>query len=268
MRSTKMHKQHRKLILAGKYLVSLACVLIILMPISILVYGSLQGGGISNYISILTKYHIETYFRNSLIVCVMSVVVIVVLDILAGFACSKLQFRFKNALYMFLLSALLLPAASILVPIFQLTSKMGLINSYLSLLGPYVVLIAPFNLLTIKNGFDAASDNVLESAIIDGCSTWQAMWRIAVPMNRAAIVMAVIWTFLSCWNEYLFAFVMLRSDEMMTITVLPTKFQSMYGGKMGMLYAALFIVLIPGMAIYAVLQKFIVAGLNTGAVKE
>lgn len=80
--------------------------------------------------------------------------------------------------------------------------------------------------------------------------------------------MTIIWSFLSSWNEYLFAFLLLRKEEIMTITVIPTKFQSMYGGRMGMLYASLFIILIPSIVIYFVFQKFIVSGLNAGAVKE
>ena len=251
-----------------RMLISLLFVLIIILPISILIYGSFQGGGIQNYIDILTKYHVQTYFLNSVIISAMVVCTVVLLDILAGFAFSKMQFPFKSALYLFLLAALLLPSAAILVPIFQINSKIGLINSYLSILGPYVVLIAPFNLLTIKNGFDAMPNTVLEAGMIDGCSVWKTLWRIAVPMNRPAIMMAVIWTFISSWNEYLFAFVMLRKEEMMTITVIPTKFQSMYGGRMGMLYAALFLILIPSIVIYFVLQKLIVGGLNAGAVKE
>jgi ABC-type glycerol-3-phosphate transport system permease component len=80
--------------------------------------------------------------------------------------------------------------------------------------------------------------------------------------------MAFIWTMLSSWNEYLFAFVMLRKESMMTITVIPNKFQSMYGGRMGMLYSALFIILLPSIIVYFFMQKFIVVGLNAGSVKQ
>lgn len=251
-----------------KYLITICCVLIILLPISILFYGSLKGNGFGNYIEVLTRYHIEIYFKNSAIIAFMVVFAVVTMDILAGFALSKLKFPCKGAVYIFLLSALLLPAASIMVPIFQINSKLGILNSYISLLGPYVVLIAPFNLLTIKNGFDALPNTVLEAAMIDGCSIMKAVWKIAVPMCKPSIVMAVIWTFLSSWNEYLFAFIMLREDEKMTITVIPTKFQQMYGGNMGKLFAALFIIIVPIMIVYFILQKFISSGLTAGAVKE
>ena len=251
-----------------RYLICIACVAVILLPIGILIHGSFQGGGIKNYVDILTKYHIETYFINSLIISVSVVVLVVVLDVLAGFALSKLSFPFKNGIYIFLLSALLLPAAAILVPVFQINSKLGILNTYLAVLGPYVVLIAPFNLLTIKNGFDALPNTVLEAALIDGCGIVKTLFKIAVPMCKPSIVMAVIWTFLSSWNEYMMAFVMLRKEEIMTITVIPTKFQSMYGGNVGKLYAALFIILVPGIIIYLLMQKFIVNGLYAGAVKE
>jgi ABC-type glycerol-3-phosphate transport system permease component len=80
--------------------------------------------------------------------------------------------------------------------------------------------------------------------------------------------MAVIWTFLSSWNEYLFASIMLREESMMTITVIPTKFQQMYGGNTGKLFASLFIIIIPVMIVYFILQKFVTSGMNDGAVKE
>lgn len=257
-----------RLRLALIYAITIISVLIIALPISILVYGSLKGNGIQNYFDILTKYHIEVYFKNSAIISIMVVFTIVLLDLLAGFAISKLQFPFKNFIYIFLLSALLLPAASIMVPIFQINSKLGLLNHYVSLLGPYVVLIAPFNLLTIKNGFDSIPNTVLEAAMIDGCGIGKALFKIAVPMCRPAVVMTIIWTFLSSWNEYLFAFIMLRDDAMMTITVIPTKFQQMYGGNMGKLFAALFIIIIPIMIVYFIMQKTISSGLTAGAVKE
>ncbi len=250
------------------YLICFLSMAVILLPICILVRGSFQGGGIKNYIDILTKYHIQTYFVNSLIVSVSAVVLVVLFDILAGFALSKLDFPFKSIIYIFLLSALLLPAAAILVPVFQINSKLGILNTYLAVLGPYIVLIAPFNLLTIKNGFDSLPNTVLEAALIDGCGILRTLFKIAVPMCRPAIVMAVIWTFLSSWNEYMMAFVMLRSEKIMTITVIPTKFQSMYGGNVGKLYAALFIILVPGIIIYLLMQRFIVNGFNAGAVKE
>lgn len=250
------------------YAIALVCVAIIILPVCILVKGSFQGGGIQNYVEILTKYHIYTYFFNSLIISVAVVVLVVVFDVLAGFAFSKLDFPCKNFLYMFLLSALLLPAAAILMPVFQINSKLGILNTYLAVVGPYVVLIAPFNLLTVKNGFDALPNTVLEAAMIDGCGIMKTLFKIAAPMCKPSIVMAVIWTFISSWNEYMMAFVMLRKDEIMTITVIPTKFQSMYGGNVGKLYASLFLVLIPGIVIYLIMQKFIVSGLNAGAVKE
>jgi ABC-type glycerol-3-phosphate transport system permease component len=262
-----MAKRTKRTIL-GIYLVSLIGLAIILLPLSILVYGSFQGGGIQNYVEILTKYHIYTYFMNSLVITVMTVVVVVLLDVLAGFAFSKIDFPLKHFFFVFILSALLLPGASILVPIFQINSRLGLINTYLALLGPYVVTIAPFNLLMMKNGFDEVPNSVLEASLLDGCSAWRSMWSIALPMCRPSLVMAFIWTMLSSWNEYLFAFVMLRKESMMTITVIPNKFQSMYGGRMGMLYSALFIILLPSIIVYFFMQKFIVVGLNAGSVKQ
>jgi raffinose/stachyose/melibiose transport system permease protein len=251
-----------------RFLCILFFVLIIILPISIIVHGSLQGDGIGNYIVVLTQHNIERFFMNSSIIATMTVAVVSVLVVFAGFAFSKLHFPFKNVLYIFILSALLLPAASIMVPIFQINARFGLLNTHISLLGPYVVFIAPFTLLIAKNGFDTLPNTVLEAALIDGCSIFKAIRKIAIPMCRPSIVMVVIWTFLSSWNEFLFAFIMLREEHMMTITVIPTRFQQMYGGSMGRLFAALFIIVVPIMIVYFVLQKFIVGGLSAGSLKE
>ena len=174
-----------------RYLICIACVAVILLPIGILIHGSFQGGGIKNYVDILTKYHIETYFINSLIISVSVVVLVVVLDVLAGFALSKLNFPFKNGIYIFLLSALLLPAAAILVPVFQINSKLGILNTYLAVLGPYVVLIAPFNLLTIKNGFDALPNTVLEAALIGTSNDINVLkMELITEIRRQAVFLA------------------------------------------------------------------------------
>ena len=84
-----------------RYLICIACVAVILLPIGILIHGSFQGGGIKNYVDILTKYHIETYFINSLIISVSVVVLVVVLDVLAGFALSKLSFPLRTGYIFF-----------------------------------------------------------------------------------------------------------------------------------------------------------------------
>lgn len=254
-------------IIITKWVLLIITVVIILIPLCILVYGSLQGKGIIDYVDILSNYSIARNFLNSFIITSMSVSLITIFVIFGAFSFSKISFPYKNILYIFILSALLLPSAAIMLPIFHINKNLGLINSYLSLIGPYIALIAPFNLLIAKNYFDGLSNSLIEAGLIDGCSIHRALISIVIPISRPVIMIVIIWTFLASWNEYIFALIFLRSKQMMTITVIPTYFQSIYGGNMPKLFASLLLIIVPAIVLYFFLQKYIVEGITSGAIK-
>lgn len=247
-------------------LVILASV-IILIPLVVLVIGSLGGKGIEDYFDILLNYKIGRNFLNSILITCTSVFFITAFVVLGAFSFSKIAFPFKNAIYMFVISALLLPGAAIMVPVFHVNKTLGLMNSYWSLIGPYIAMTAPFTLLIAKNYYDGLPDSLIEAGMLDGCSLHRALISIIIPISRPVIMIVIIWSFLSTWNEYLFAMIFLRKQEMMTVNVIPTQFQTMYGGNMPKLFASLLMIIVPVVVIYFILQKYIVEGITAGSVK-
>lgn len=248
-------------------LILLFSTLIVLIPIIILIKGSFEGNGIQDYIDILFTYNIGQNFLNSLFISIVSVAIIVAIVIFAAFAFSKMDFPFKNILYIFILCGLMLPEAVLLVPLFQMSKVFGIINSYWSVIGPIIALSAPFNLLILKNYYDTLPNSLIEAAIIDGCSVNKLLLSIILPLSTPALALVVIWSFLSSWNEYLLPLVFLTDKSMMTVTVVPSWFQENYGGDIPKLFASLVLIVIPIIIVYSIMQKFIMQGLTSGSVK-
>lgn len=255
-----------KLKIIGK-IVLLLSAFIILVPIIILIKISFEGKGIKDYIDILVFYNIAQNFLNSAIISVITVVLVNIIVVIAAFAFSKMSFPFKNVWYVFILCGLMLPEAVLLVPVFQISKVCGFVNSYWSVIGPLVAIIAPFNMLILKNYYDTLPDSLLEAAILDGCSINRLLMSVILPLSTPALAMAVIWSFLSSWNEYMLPLVFLTNKAMMTVTVIPSWFQSSYGGDMPKLFASMVLIVIPIVIIYIGAQKFIFQGITSGAVK-
>lgn len=239
-----------------------------ILPIVLMIYKSVEGKGLGNYIAVFERFNISLNFFNSLIVTVLTITSVVVITTLAAFAFSKLEFRFKKLLYLYLLIALMIPLASILLPVFKLIKGLGLINNILSLVGPYTALIAPFNLLILKNYIDDIPNQILESAFIDGCNKLQILYKIVLPLCKPALVVIILWTFLSSWNEFMMAYVFLSKTVSQTITVIPSKLKTMFFADVPKIYATLTVIVAPVITLYIFLQKYFEEGFTAGALKE
>lgn len=245
----------------------LLSVLLVIAPLVVLIKGSLEGKGIQDYYEIINNYDIARNFLNSGVIAVASVLLITIIDSLAAFAFSKLNFPLKNVLYIVALAGLMMPEAVLLVPIFQLSRWFNIINSYWSVIGPVTALSAPFNLLILKNYYDGLPNSLLEAAVVDGCSIHRLLISVVAPLSTPALALVVIWSFLQSWNEYLLPLVFLTKKAMMTVTVIPSWFQENYGGDIPKLFASLVLIVIPIVIVYAIFQKFIVKGITSGSVK-
>jgi len=252
----------------GDILLSFIAAIIIIIPIIIMFSVSLGGGGgFQNYIEIFALHNVGRYFLNSTIISVSAVSIVTVIVLMSAFAFSKLNFPYKRLLYTFCLSALMLPGAAILVPVFQLSKALNMLGTYWTVIGPVVAFSAPFTLLIAKNYYDNLPSALLEAALIDGCSLLGLQGRIILPLSKPMLMIVVVWTFLGAWNEYLFSMVFLRSRDMMTVTIIPSLFQAQYAARVPMIFSSLVVIATPVMIIYFLLQKYIVAGLTEGAIK-
>jgi raffinose/stachyose/melibiose transport system permease protein len=240
---------------------------IIGVPLVYAVKESIGGDGVSNYVTALIDTGIWRNFINSCIVNVLSISFIIFSSIFAAFAFSKLHFRLKRLLFIFILSGLMLPAATIVFPVFKVVSFLGLHGSYFSLIGPYAGLFLPFILLIVKNYIDDLPDDLIEAALIDGAPYRRILSSIIAPMAVPAISTGVVWIFLATWNEFFYAFIFLQRKEMKTLTVLPAQFMSQYSSNIHLAFAIIILIEIPVIIVFMFLRKYIRSGMTAGAVK-
>ena len=247
--------------------VLLVIAFIYIIPVVFMVRKSLEKNGLQNYVEVFKETDMTRNFLNSLIVTSVSVILVVLFVSLAAYSFSKLNYPFKNGIYLMFLTALMIPAASMMFPTFLVVNKMGLLDNFMSLVGPYVAIQLPFNLVIMRNYYDSIPNSIIEAAKIDGCSTFQTLRYIMFPMSVPALAVVITWTFIGCWNEYMYAFIFINEPSMRTLTMLPTKFAGLFSTRYELMFATLVLIEIPIILLYLLTQKRLQEGLASGAVK-
>ncbi|KAA9083747.1 carbohydrate ABC transporter permease [Microbacterium radiodurans] len=238
-----------------------------MLPLIRLVTLSLEGDGMGNYVDVVQSEGLLRYLGNSALVTGVTVVLVLVFASAGAFAFSKLRFRGRNVIYAILLTGLMIPVAAILVPLSEIQKAFGLYNTYPGLILPYTALALPFALILLRGAYDALPDQLLEAAVVDGASTFRAFVRVLLPLTSPTLVMVGIWTFLNSWNEFLLALLFMSAPDMRTVTVVPASFQLAFFVDVPKIFAALVLIQLPVVLLYAALQKKFESGLTAGAVK-
>lgn len=222
---------------------------------------------LANYRLALSSTGFLNYFKNSLIVALLSVAITLVVALLASFALSRLKVRGHTLAFYVLIAGMMVPLASLIVPLTVELKKMGLLNNYFGLVGPFVAIGTPFGLLVLKGAMDAFPRSLEEAAVLDGASAFRTLLSVVVPAVRPSLLVVAIWQFLYSWNEFFLSLVVMTDQQMKTVPLLPLQFEGPYMTDPGALFAILTIVSVAPMAVYAILQKWFVGGLLEGGIK-
>jgi ABC-type glycerol-3-phosphate transport system permease component len=210
---------------------------------------------------------IGTYFRNSLIITVGTVVLSVVCATLAGYSFSKLRWRGRGSVYFFVLAWIAIPPLLLIVPVYVEIVNLGLLDTYWSVIFLYTALNMPFNVYLMAAFFRSLPDELLEAARIDGAGTHRSFLQIMVPLARPAIATLCIFNFLWAWNEFLYALLLLTSDNVKTLTVGVLQLQGRFTTDYPALMAGLLITSLPVVGVYLLFQRHLVRAIVAGAVK-
>lgn len=238
-----------------------------MLPLARLVSVSLRDGGLDNYAAVIERQGIGRYLLNSAVVTAGTVMLVLALGSLAAFGFSKLRFPARNTLYLLMLSGLMIPVAAILVPLTEIETSLGWQSTYQGLIVPYAALALPFALVILRNTYDGLPDELMEAAVVDGANLWRTFIRVYLPLTGPALVMVGIWTFLSSWNEFLLALMFMISPDMRTVTVVPAGFQLEFFVDVPKIFAALVLIQLPVVLLYALMQRVFERGLTAGAIK-
>lgn len=248
-------------------LVVTAVTVLWMLPLARLVTVSLEDGGMGNYAAVLDKEGIGRYLLNSAVVTAAAVLIVLVVGSVAAFGFSKLRFAGRQVLYVLILTGLMIPVAAILVPLTEIEDALGWQSTYQGLFVPYAALALPFALIILRNTYDSLPDELMEAAVVDGAGLFRTFLRVYLPLTSPALVMVGIWTFLSSWNEFLLALMFMVTPDMRTVTVVPASFQLEFFVDVPKIFAALVLIQLPVVLLYAFMQRTFERGLTAGAIK-
>jgi multiple sugar transport system permease protein len=213
---------------------------------------------------------LPVYLGNSFGTAFLTILLTLGLTITAGYGLARFPIPAKEPLFVFLLLTLIIPHQALLTPIFLMFAKLGLTNSIIGLAILHTAIQLPFSLYVMRNSFEAVPRELEEAAVIDGCNSWQVLVNIYLPAIRPAIVTVALFAFITSWNEFLGALVLMSKGDAFTLPPIlasARSVSSLGGTDWGMLQAGVTISVLPCVAVYLLLQKYYVSGLISGAVK-
>jgi multiple sugar transport system permease protein len=213
---------------------------------------------------------LPTYLLNSLGTALLTIALTLLLTVPAGYALARFPIPGKEVIFVVLLLALIVPYQALLTPMFLMFARLGLTNSLLGLAVVHTAIQLPFSLYLLRNSFSAVPRELEEAADMDGASSWQALIRVFLPATVPAIVTVALFAFITSWNEFLGALVMMSRSEKFTLPLILAAARtetSLGGTDWGMLQAGITISIVPCVLVYLLLQRYYVSGLMSGAVK-
>jgi multiple sugar transport system permease protein len=195
---------------------------------------------------------------------------ILALTVPAGYGLARFPVPGKDVIFVFLLLALIIPYQALLTPVFLMFSTLGLTNNLLGLAIVHTTIQLPFSLYIMRNAFEAVPRELEEAAVVDGANSWQVLRRVFMPTMVPAVITVTLFAFVTSWNEFLGALVMLTRDSSLTLPLIlaaARSVTSLGSTDWGMLQAGVTIAIIPCVLVYFLLQRYYVSGLLSGAVK-
>lgn len=230
-----------------------------------------QNPTLKNYEYVLKSDRFLLSLRNSAIVSSLTSLLALAVGSFAAYALGRLRFRGRTVLLYLVLSMTMFPAISILSGLYTIVREFGVYGTPLSLVITYPIFTLPFTVWVLTSFFRGLPREIEQAAIVDGANYLQIFWHILLPLTAPALVTTGLLSFVSSWNEYLFALnFTLTNPNAQTVTVAIAKFTGFeaYQDPIAEIMAAAMVVTIPLLLLVLVFQKWIVAGLTAGAVKE
>ena len=224
---------------------------------------------LQNYVRAIETSNLGLYFKNSILVLFITIVALVLFSSTAAFALEKMKFRINQGILSFFLLGITIPIHVTLIPLFQVYRDTHLLNTYWALIVPQIGFNLPLSIYLFITFYKFIPNTIMEAAAIDGASIWRIFSYIMLPMSKNCIITVVTMNSICIWNEFVFANTFISDSNLKTIPI--GLFD--YIGAKGMVdwvatFSAISIFLLPVLIVYFLLNKGIIAGMTTGAVKE
>ena len=229
-----------------------------------------QSLSLDNYLAMAT-YHkgIWVYTANSLSVAAMTIILCLVLAVPAGYGLARFPVPGKDLWFLLLLASMMVPYQALLVPLYLMFAKLGLTASLFGLAVLHTILQLPFSIYLMRNAFEAVPREMDEAARVDGASSLFTLRRVFLPVVMPGMVTVALFAFVTSWNEFLGALILMNSEDSFTVPIMLTGVVSGDFGSVnwGGLQASVIVSMLPCLLVYVLLQKYYVSGFLSGAVK-
>ncbi len=224
-------------------------------------------GYVENFQAMVLRFDVPRLFANTIWYIVLASIISLTVSIPASFAFAKLRFPFRQTLRLAMIATLIVPAITLLVPVYVMMANWGIVDSYLSVVLLWAALAVPNNVFLLGALMRSIPNEVLDAAQIDGASYLERLLRIAIPLSLPGIVTVTIFNVTTWWNDLLIPLVFLQTDERKTITVAAATILGRFGLDTPLLLTGLLFASLPPIILYILLQRTIRRGLVIGAIK-
>ena len=220
-----------------------------------------------NYVTAFVNGHFLLYLKNSLVVNVLAVILVLILSVMMGFACTRMHWKLSGTVRGLILLGLMIPIHATLLPNYIIYDKLHLLDSMWALLIPYVAFSLPQGLFLTGSFMESIPKEIEEAAVIDGCGIYRIIAIIMVPMLKTSLVTVSIMTFLNNWNEFMMATTYLSSPTWKTLPFSVLEFTGIYSSNYSVQFAVMALTAAPMVILYLILNRHITEGVAMGAVK-
>ena len=221
-----------------------------------------------NFVNVLSDGKIGMYMWNSLKVTGLSLILIVVLSSTAGYALSKFRMRGKKQIYSFFTFGIMVPVQITLIPLFIFYSNVGILNTSMSLVLPQVGFALPLSVMMFVSFYEFVPNELIEAAIVDGCSPFRTFIQIVFPLARNTVITIASMYSILIWNDFIFANTFISETNAKTVAMGLKDYVGAFGNvDWGSTFAAIAISILPRLIIYFSLNKWVTAGMTMGATK-
>lgn len=219
------------------------------------------------YTSILTNPEKLRFFLNSYIVALSVTALTLVIAILAAYALSRYEFKFKAPFNAMIVGVQALPPITLLIPYFGLVVALGLYNTYAGLILTYMVFTLPYGIIMLTGYFNTIPKELDEAVKVDGASSFTALWKVLVPISIPGLVSIGIYTFMLAWNEFLFALTLTRTEDMRTVPIGIQLLMGQHSYEWNEMMAMSILGCLPVLLLFLFFQRYFIGGMTAGAVK-
>jgi raffinose/stachyose/melibiose transport system permease protein len=221
----------------------------------------------SNYSKAFTDGHFLLYLKNSILINVLAVILVLIASIMAGFACRRMRWKLSGFVKTLLLMGMMIPIHATLLPNYKIYTELGITDTMWALLIPYVAFSLPQGLFLMTSFIESIPVELEEAAVIDGCGIYRIIFQVITPMLKTSSATVSIMTFLNNWNEFMMARIYLSSDKWKTLPFSILDFTGQYSSNYAIQFAVMALTAAPAIIVYIILNKHITKGVAMGAVK-